>query len=783
MPETLTETSTFDSAIVVPVGGDRRNAQSVRAAFLSLANRTKYLKSNFDTSINYNIGGGFAGLRGVSPLVASFTGGARVFIDRRSAEGDGGGGTFVALVGAAPGTYTDDDGITLLSSGSDGSHAWRRVYEGNIQASWFGAHPSYTNNSAAIVAAVTAAANAGGGVVELDHDGTYDVSASGGSSALLFSGLDGWSLSSRNGKATVRLKANESTAAHTISIVNCTNVTIRDIQVDGNRANQTVGGHGIRAEEVSDFRILRSEIRNTFQYGIGLQDGLFLRVLFEDSYIHNTGRDGIDCKNKDNEGDGNTQLRMSNMIVENWGVDTSQSTQAAIDTRGPWTLNNIFVSTPGKSDGVGVRFRQGTSGTLNGPGGHRSSLTNFEIQMGSNATAAGLSISGDYVAVSNGTITGGGFAVQVRSKHVKLTAITSIDALTRGFDLTVPTADDIADDCTMVDCEVLGTVTRAFEIEASRAILTACRVDGAATGVYIATAADSTPSYTQIVGGSIRNTTTRPLTAASGVGPVDAIGVWFDGNSAAINDPDNIVSTIQCRGEATNRMRGSIISRQEYVGNTTIANTGKWTCTPSSDSELAPAGTCYIGRTSAGTTATSIQSNTSGSQVHQATTHIYLRPANTCYLGWNGSTVDSAAINAKCTGNITAYAQGNLILQADAAIRLNIGDLVLSASIEQADTGTDNAWTLTKGNVIYWRGTSNLTVNGIDKPSTSDEGKTYLVICDSANILTFTNNSGSATTGEKILSVTGSDAVFSGNEMGWLHYDKGADVWRVGKLS
>lgn len=47
MSTTLTETSSFDASIVVPAGGDARNAASVNPAFQKLANRTRYLLDGF----------------------------------------------------------------------------------------------------------------------------------------------------------------------------------------------------------------------------------------------------------------------------------------------------------------------------------------------------------------------------------------------------------------------------------------------------------------------------------------------------------------------------------------------------------------------------------------------------------------------------------------------------------------------------------------------------------------------------------------------------------------
>src|SRR5690349_19116610 len=49
MPKNLTDVSSFTSPIVVPVGGDVRNAESVETPFQGLSNRTKYL---YDAIVN-----------------------------------------------------------------------------------------------------------------------------------------------------------------------------------------------------------------------------------------------------------------------------------------------------------------------------------------------------------------------------------------------------------------------------------------------------------------------------------------------------------------------------------------------------------------------------------------------------------------------------------------------------------------------------------------------------------------------------------------------------------
>jgi hypothetical protein len=53
--------------------------------------------------------------------------------------GDGGQGIFEWFDGAAPGTYVDDNGITIVPTGGDGSGAWIRQYQGIVYSKFFGA--------------------------------------------------------------------------------------------------------------------------------------------------------------------------------------------------------------------------------------------------------------------------------------------------------------------------------------------------------------------------------------------------------------------------------------------------------------------------------------------------------------------------------------------------------------------------------------------------------------------------------------------------------------------
>jgi hypothetical protein len=70
------------------------------------------------------------------------------------AAGDGGGGLFRW---DATDTTSADNGGTIITptGGLASSGRWRRLYEGEVNARWFGVHPGQTDNTAALQAAVT----------------------------------------------------------------------------------------------------------------------------------------------------------------------------------------------------------------------------------------------------------------------------------------------------------------------------------------------------------------------------------------------------------------------------------------------------------------------------------------------------------------------------------------------------------------------------------------------------------------------------------------------------
>ena len=83
--------------------------------------------------------------------------GVTVYVRGGDVIGDTGQGMFEFFDGAAPGTYTDDKGISFLPTGGDGSAAWIRQYSGPILMDWYliGSGQTSTYNGDAIESALS----------------------------------------------------------------------------------------------------------------------------------------------------------------------------------------------------------------------------------------------------------------------------------------------------------------------------------------------------------------------------------------------------------------------------------------------------------------------------------------------------------------------------------------------------------------------------------------------------------------------------------------------------
>lgn len=165
-------------------------------------------------------------------------------------------------------------------------------------------------------------------------------------------------------------------------------ITIRDMSIDGNRANQTLGVSGIRGDAFSGLWLQNLYVHDIYHYGIGFQGFIQEFLFMENIKIENVGGDGFDQKNK---ADANLYQVANNIEIRNHGLNTSETGQAGWDCRGAWQISN-FVCHFTATDGSGMRFRHGDAGEPDvGFGGHRSHVTNFEIYgPGAASTSTGI---------------------------------------------------------------------------------------------------------------------------------------------------------------------------------------------------------------------------------------------------------------------------------------------------------------------------------------------------------------------------------------------------------
>lgn len=77
-----------------------------------------------------------------------------IYLEGHSTAGDGGQGVFRWAEGSEPGTYVDNNGTIIVPTGGDGSAAWLRGFEGEVNAAWFGSHPDLADNKPSLQAAV-----------------------------------------------------------------------------------------------------------------------------------------------------------------------------------------------------------------------------------------------------------------------------------------------------------------------------------------------------------------------------------------------------------------------------------------------------------------------------------------------------------------------------------------------------------------------------------------------------------------------------------------------------
>ena len=396
---------------------------------------------------------------------------------------------------------------TGAGSGTGNAYSSRTVQnklQETISVKDFGAvGDGVTDDTVAINNAIIAVNAAGGGIVNFP-EGTYLVGDAGNNVAISL--LSNVTLNGCGINASI-IKLKNSGNAHVINATSVSNVAITNLTVDGNRASQSLGVHCIRGGDVDGYFIENVEAKQAYAYGIGFQTGTFKRIKLNNVYVHDTGLDGIDLKNKNSD---NEDVQYSNITVRQWGLDTTATVQTAMDIRGVADLVNIDARNPANNTCVGIRFRQGEVGDVNGLGGHKSSLTNFFVDMGATTTSIGLNIVARDVTVSNGHIQGGLFGVSVQDSGARISQVTVTGTSGRAWILDDQGSGLDADDCVLTACHAHDCAAQGFTVRTDRCQLIGCYSYSNDRGMVIEATADNT----RIIGGDVTRNTTSGLTTS-----------------------------------------------------------------------------------------------------------------------------------------------------------------------------------------------------------------------------------------------------------------------------
>lgn len=189
-----------------------------------------------------------------------------VYVKGHTTPGGGGHGVFEALYGQPPGTYTDDNGITIVPTGGDRSSCWRRVFSGAVNVRWYGAQMDGTDELTEINSAIAS------GYGEVVIDGPIAVSAPVSlTSNVTLTFVGNGSIKALN------------TMPHILGTASAAeNVTINYPVVDGDNIRGLNGiGIGTNTTDVKNITVINPTVRNCLRSpttgggrGIAAQNGV-----------------------------------------------------------------------------------------------------------------------------------------------------------------------------------------------------------------------------------------------------------------------------------------------------------------------------------------------------------------------------------------------------------------------------------------------------------------------------------------------------------------------------
>lgn len=305
-----------------------------------------------------------------------------------------------------------------------------------------------------------------------------------------------------DGRGLSVIKLANNTNAQMVAFGGATNLAIKDLELDGNRANQTGSWAGIYTyASITDFLVRDVFVHDTSGYGVGLQHGTLKDVDLQNILIEDTGSDGLDIKNGDVT---DTNNRMSNVTVRRAGLNTSLSGQACIDLRGQWNMTNIIVEDYNNSSArctAGIRFRTGPSENPT-VGAMWSTLTNFYIKGTVDSTVNGITAEAYQVQIVGGQILNCGKGILFNGPEVGVGDVTAREC---GYGFFM---DTDSNGTNLTGCTARSNSNAGFYVKSDGCTIIGLQSRGNAYGISL----QSTSQNTVLSGVSTTNSTSNLYT-------------------------------------------------------------------------------------------------------------------------------------------------------------------------------------------------------------------------------------------------------------------------------
>lgn len=353
----------------------------------------------------------------------------------------------------------------------------------------------------AVNRAIDAANAAGGGIVFIPA-GTILVGQSSGFNGIVMK--TGVRLIGAGRNVTI-VKVKDGGNARAITATDISYFEVAHLTVNGNRANQTAGVHAFSMSGCSHYDLHHMVITGAYGYGMGLQSGTFRHGLHRSIYITDSGNDGIDYKNAN---DDNEAITFDHITVEGFDM-AGAGGKAGIDVRGPANLSNIVILGVPNSC-AGIRFRQAT-GALDGA--RKSNLVNFRVVGTSITGSFGVYAADPNTKISNGWVENVVTGLQDLGGR---TGVTNVQArgCTTGLRFDTDGGSLVADSSVAANC-LADTCTTGFLVNDATAVrLIGNTAENCTTGINV-----QAGSVDTLLAFNRTSTCTTPLTDA-GTGTV-----------------------------------------------------------------------------------------------------------------------------------------------------------------------------------------------------------------------------------------------------------------------